>query len=353
MLDLKARVHFKKIEIALGIDDELDRPGRAIADGACQRHRLFAHFRARHLIEKRAWAFLQYFLVAALDRTFALAQIQHLAVAVGQHLDFDVARAFDVFFDEHAVVAEACLGFTHGARESVANLGVGARDPHALAAAAGRRLQHHRIADALCDAHRFLGVGDRLGMAGDRADAGRLGEALRFDLVAHRLDRLGRGADEHDVAARKLAREAGVLRQETITRMDRARAALFGGNDDLVHVEIALRRRRGSDRDRAVGHLDVARIAVGVGINRHGLEAERARGADDAACDLAPIGDQQRAERKFDDRHGQAIPSGWADSSAWRAAWIFPRMSANVIFCPLLSPSPARVAPRRRVRKRR
>jgi hypothetical protein len=49
--------------------------------------------------------------VAALDGAFALVQVHHIAVAVAQHLDLDVARLLHVLFDEHAVVAKAVARF--------------------------------------------------------------------------------------------------------------------------------------------------------------------------------------------------------------------------------------------------
>ncbi len=44
------------------------------------------------------------------------------------------------------------------------------------------------------------------------------------------------------------------------------------------------------------GHLDMQRVAVGLGIDRDRLDAHRSRGADDPAGDLAPVGDQDTLE---------------------------------------------------------
>ena len=51
VLDLKARVHLKKIEIALLVGNELDRPGGDIADFAHQRTGLLSHGLARGVVE--------------------------------------------------------------------------------------------------------------------------------------------------------------------------------------------------------------------------------------------------------------------------------------------------------------
>ena len=61
-------------------------------------------------------------------------------------------------------------------------------DAHALAAAAGRGLDHHRIADLVGDRHRLLRPLDHAEIARHGRDLGGGGRLLRFDLVAHRGD---------------------------------------------------------------------------------------------------------------------------------------------------------------------
>ena len=65
-------------------------------------------------VERGRGAFLQHFLMAALQRAIALAKMNGIALAVAEHLDFDVARLLQIFFDVDGVVAESGLGF--GAR---------------------------------------------------------------------------------------------------------------------------------------------------------------------------------------------------------------------------------------------
>ena len=80
-----------------------------------------------------------------------------VAVLVAQHLNLDVARLLDIFLDEHAVVAEARLGLGLRRGEALADLSSAVGDAHALAAAAGRGLDHDRIADLVGDLDRLLG----------------------------------------------------------------------------------------------------------------------------------------------------------------------------------------------------
>ena len=122
MFDLEAGVHLQEVEVALTVHDELDRAGRAVVDGAGERHGAGAHFLAERLVDERARAFLDHLLVAALDRAFALAEMHGVAVCVGQHLDLDMARLLDIFLDEDAAVPEGAYGLVHRGTEDLPEL---------------------------------------------------------------------------------------------------------------------------------------------------------------------------------------------------------------------------------------
>src|SRR6267143_6503724 len=68
------------------------------------------------------------------------------------------------------------------------------------------------------------------------------------------------------------------------------------GLDDLVDEKITLSRRRRPDQHGVVGHFDMERIAVGLGIHGHRLDPHAARSLDDPAGDLAAICDQNSFE---------------------------------------------------------
>ena len=125
MLDLQPGVHLQEIEAAVLAGDELHRAGAVVADRLRERDRLLAHFGARLGVEQRARRFLDDFLVAALDRALALAEIDDVAVLVAQHLDFDVARIGDEFLDEDAIVAETRFRLRAGAGEILRHLALG------------------------------------------------------------------------------------------------------------------------------------------------------------------------------------------------------------------------------------
>ena len=123
MLDLQPRVHLEEVEALVLAGDEFDRAGGIVVHGFGQRDRLLAHLAAGGLVEQRRRRFLDHLLVAALDRTFALAEIDHVAMLVAQHLDLDVAGIDDEFLDEDAVVAERGLGFGLGETEAFGDFG--------------------------------------------------------------------------------------------------------------------------------------------------------------------------------------------------------------------------------------
>ena len=296
MLDLEPRVHLEKVEALVLADHELDGAGGIVADRLGEPHRLLAHRLAGLGIEQRARRFLDDFLIAALDRTFALAEMDHLPVPVTEHLDFDVARVDDEFFDEHPVVAERGFRLRSGAREPLRDLGAGAGDAHALAAAAGRGLDHDRVADLGGDPHRVLVVLDGAEEARHGRHLGDRSGLLGRDLVAHGGDGLRVRTDENDAGGGKRRRERLAFGQEAVTWMHRFGAARPARGHDLLDREIALGCCRRADGHGRVGHFDVQRILVGVGIDRDRCYAEAPRRLDDPAGDLAAVRDQNAFE---------------------------------------------------------
>ena len=158
---------------------------------------------------------------------------------------------------------------------------------------------------SLAISHGLLGAFDHAEIARHGRDARRRRRLFALDLVAHRLDGLDIRPDEHD--ARRLQRlgESRVLGQKAVARMDRLRARLLGRLDDLLHHEIGLRGAGAGPMDSLVGHIDVHRVAVGLGIDRHRLDAHPPRGLHDTAGDLAAIGDQN-----FLEHGGQSYAAG-------------------------------------------
>ena len=80
---------------------------------------------------------LDHLLVAALDRALALAQVDRVAVLVGEDLDLHVARLLDEFLHVDRVVAEARLRLAARALDGALEILLVLHQAHALAAAAG------------------------------------------------------------------------------------------------------------------------------------------------------------------------------------------------------------------------
>src|SRR3546814_6356597 len=87
------------------------------------------------------------FLVTPLRRAIALVQADGIPHLIGEHLNLDVARTLQIFFDQHAIVAEARARLTLARQQRRREFGAGIDDAHALAATA-RRLSAQQIGRA-------------------------------------------------------------------------------------------------------------------------------------------------------------------------------------------------------------
>ena len=145
MLDLQPRVHLEEVEPAPSpgaLEQELDRAGVAIADARAPRRPPPAPMAARSAGVSAGDGLSSIdLLMPALDRALALEQVDDVAVRVGEHLDLDVARPLDEALDVERAVAERRHAPRAAPPGSLASRrSSSAHDAHALAAAAGRRL---------------------------------------------------------------------------------------------------------------------------------------------------------------------------------------------------------------------
>src|SRR5512133_521679 len=106
------------------------------------------------------------------------------------------------------------------------------RSAHPAAAAAGGRLNHHRVTKLLCDFHRLiLCLHDSIA-AGRYRHADFARSRASSVLVAHRLHRTRGRADELDIAAFADFYEMRILSEELIAGMNRVNIADFGRVND-------------------------------------------------------------------------------------------------------------------------
>ena len=109
MLDLQARVHFHEIERAGRIEQKFERARALVADRLDGRDRDRAHALAQLGRHRRGGRLLDQLLMAPLHRAIALAEMNRVAPAVAENLDFDMARRFDRALQHHRRVAERAL----------------------------------------------------------------------------------------------------------------------------------------------------------------------------------------------------------------------------------------------------
>ena len=210
---------------------------------------------------------------------------------VGDDLKLDVVRIDDQFLDVNGAVSKSLFRFGPRRMKRRGETGLVVRRSHSAAAAARDRLDHDGKTDPARDFQRLLFVLD------DPVAPGRDGYprfariGARGILVAHRVHRARRRADEFDFAAFAHLGEVRVLRQETVAGMDRIHVAHFRRAHDAIDLQITFRARRRADADRFVRELDVERIDIRLRIDREGADAQLLASANDAQRDFAPVRD--------------------------------------------------------------
>ncbi len=221
--------------------------------------------------------------MAPLDRALTFTQVEHVTVAVGDHLDLDVSRSRQPALGEHGVVTERGEGLAPSRGDRILEVVLGEHEPHASAAAARRGLDQQGIADG-----GHLGpplerrVTLELGARQERhAHLGR--DPLRRELVAHTGDGVGVRTDPRQPGVDNGSREVGVLGQEAVPRMHGVGPGALGGAEQLGDVEVRLGCRVCPERDRDIGAPDVSRCPVCLAVHRdrahaHVVSAVDARG---------------------------------------------------------------------------
>ena len=112
MLYLNPGIHLNEIDVFFLIEQEFYGSGVVVAYGAGQFECIGKKFIAgAFFANAHPRCNFNYFLKTALDRTIALEQVDDVAVAVAEDLDFDVFGAFDEFFQKQGSIAKRREGF--------------------------------------------------------------------------------------------------------------------------------------------------------------------------------------------------------------------------------------------------
>jgi len=296
VLHLQARVHFQEVELTVAVEQKFHGAGADVIHRAPGLERRLAHGLAQFRGHDGAGRFFDDFLVATLDRAVAFAEVDQVAVAVAEQLDFDVTRVDQCLFEDQFVTAEGVLRFGAGGAQLLQQVLGFVHQAHASATAAGAGLDHQRVADAV---GLVLQGGVVLGAALVAGDArhfgfqhGEFGPAL----AAHQFDGLDAGADEDQAGVLARAGETGVFREEAVAGVYGVGAGFFGGLKDGRDVEVGLLYRGGADAHGFVGHLHVQGLGVGVAVDGDGAVAQCLGRALDAAGDFTAVGDQDLVE---------------------------------------------------------
>ena len=129
MLDLQAGIHLDEVELAVLVQ-ELDGAGArgSRAWPAPSVTRLPSVARVV-LVEHGRGRLLDHLLMPALHRAVALAEMDAVAVVIGQDLQLDVARPIEVLLEIDAIVAEPGLGLAPGQLQPLEQRRLVARRP--------------------------------------------------------------------------------------------------------------------------------------------------------------------------------------------------------------------------------
>ena len=218
--------------------------------------------------------------------------MDRVAIAIAEHLEFDVARVAEVFFDIDRGIAERGLGLAAGLLHQGFELFLTLAHLHPAPAATAGGLDDHGIAHVLGNPPRFVKIRHRAVRTRHQRQAQCARGSLGFDLVAHGADMFGFGADPDDVVRFDDFGKLGVFRQEAVAGVDRIALCNLRRRDDVGDVEIAVGRSGRADAHRVIGQPDVHRISIGGGVHRHRFNPHFMRRAVDAQRNFAAIGDQ-------------------------------------------------------------
>ncbi len=259
-------------------------------------HRDFSHAAAHIGIDDGRGSFLQNFLMAALDGALALAEINGVAMLVGQHLHLDVAGIDDGLLDVDFVVSEGALGLALSGLKGRLQFLRGVHQAHAFAAASGSRFQHYREADFFRDLPGLLSGFNSLRSARHEGNAGNFHVLAGAGLGAHHFHRGGGRSDELDTGVGAGLGEARVLREKSVTRMDGVSAADLGDSENFAEVQVRFARGGGPDVVSLVGLANMQRGAIDIGEDGDGGNAHLAASADDPDRYLSTIGNENLLE---------------------------------------------------------
>ena len=296
MFDLQPGVGLEEVELVPGagrrVEQKLEGAERGVADvprdadgrledgftGLCRQVRGRGDF--HDLLEP------------ALDRAFAFPEVTDAAMQIADDLNLDVPGARNQLLHVKRAGAERHLGFRDAAFPGGFEFVDVCDRPRAATATAGDRLEHDRrvLAQGLEELHR-LGQADCFVRALNDRNASLARRLARAHLVAEQVEQVWGRTNERDPGVAAGAGELSRFGEESVAGVDGVAAGVVGGLDQTIDVEVR-RDAQPVERDGFVGGVDVQRLRVVLGVNRHGRDAQVGRCPRDTDGNLATIGDQ-------------------------------------------------------------
>ena len=300
VLHLDARVHLDEHVLALalprGVEQELDGAGVDVANRLREGDRVTIHRLAGFLVEVRGRRDLDHLLVATLHRAVAFEQVNGLPRGIRENLHFDVARTHHCLLEEHGRVAEGAIRLAHGLEQSGAEVFFLLDPSHPSPAAASDGLGKDGKADGIGTGQQFVEIFGR-GSRGKHGNARGDRMLLGRDLIARHFEHMLARADEGDAGGRGRFSELGVLREESIARVDGVGAAFEGDTDDLRDIQVCAHRMPGlADLVGLVSLEAMHGVAVLIWEDSDRLGAKLIRRTKSTDCDFATIGYEDLGE---------------------------------------------------------
>ena len=292
MFHLDTGVHFNEIEFLIGGQNKFNGTGILVAGGLGGPHGGVAHALAQIRRQGMGRRLLQELLILSLDGAVPLAQLDDIAVFVGQNLKFDVAGVENQLFDVHFIAAEAGHGLGHGLPEQVPHFRRLIDTAHAAAAAAGGGFDEHRVPDALTDFDGLVLIADQTVGAGHHRHAHGLHQRPCCGFIAHLADNIAAGTDKGDTGVPAGVGKGIVFRQETVAGVDGVAACGLGHRQDGIHIEVAVTGPGGTNADGLLGKEHMEGIGVGGGVDSDGLDAHFPAGPQNPRGDFAAVGNE-------------------------------------------------------------
>ena len=201
-----------------------------------------------------------------------------------------MAGVLHIAFYIHGVVAECVGGFSLGHIKLKFEFILRSGHAHPFAAAAGRGLDHHRVADLFCQGDTRLRVVYRLFCSGNYRNACLHHCLAGMGFISHLIDHVRVRSDECDPVLLTSADEFTVFRKESISGMDGVRSHIPGRLYDTVHIQITVFRRSLSDTDPLVGKLHMKAFRILFGIYRHAADPHITACTDNTNGNFSPVG---------------------------------------------------------------